>query len=383
MKKTESPNDEGPIIVALGPGEEGAALIEAAEAIARSEGRALECLTVDDGGIMPGGTIARLAENRDLARSLGAAVSVLPGIDVARGLLDYARSRAASAIVVGRSGSGKKRYGIATRLLEAKRSFSVIEIGRPGQNSTKRERERYFPSDESSMHYFAAFLMVAGMTILNLGLASYAGYWAAAILYLAAISLGAIWLEPIPILFAALLSAIAWDFLFIPPRFTLTISRPEDVFMLALYLLVSLCSGLMTSRLRASERLLREQRMKLDRINSLALSLVGTASSSEILARGVESIEEATKCEVIAILRGAEGKTTRRSRKRMGATRRKTRDRPQPAASKRGRSPGGSPTFSPPQNGTSYPWNPPRAGSVSSGSGLRTTRNGTRRWRPT
>ena len=33
----------------------------------------------------------------------------------------------------------------------------------------------------------------------------------------------------------ALASALAWDFLFIPPRFTLTISRPEDALMLALW----------------------------------------------------------------------------------------------------------------------------------------------------
>ena len=103
------------------------------------------------------------------------------------------------------------------------------------------------------------------MTGLNLALADYAGYWAAAITYLAAISLSALALDRWPVLLAALLSAVAWDFFFIPPRYTMYIGRTEDILMLVLYLLVALCSGWLTGRLRASERLLaaRESRMSL------------------------------------------------------------------------------------------------------------------------
>jgi two-component system, OmpR family, sensor histidine kinase KdpD len=153
-----------------------------------------------------------------------------------------------------------------------------------------------------SFQYYAAFLATALVTAANLLLASYAGYWSAAIVYLAAISLSAVWLGSGPVVFEAILTAAAWDFLFIPPRFTFTISRAEDALMLALYFVVSLCSGLATARLRASERLLREQGAQLSAVNSLACSLAGSGSADEILSQGLDAIRQAAGCDAIAIL---------------------------------------------------------------------------------
>ncbi len=50
------------------------------------------------------------------------------------------------------------------------------------------------------------------------------GYRAVALVLLLAVSLLALFIGRGPMLVAAALSALMWDFLFIPPRFTLTIS---------------------------------------------------------------------------------------------------------------------------------------------------------------
>jgi two-component system, OmpR family, sensor histidine kinase KdpD len=308
MGKSDDSRSAGPVVVALGPGSEGATLIEAASAIAKGEGRKLECLTVDQGWMLKSDAAERLAANKDLARSLGASVLSAPGIDAAQAILDHARAASASTIVVG--GTGKRRGGgIARELMAARRSFSVVAIALPVEADAGGNRWRRLASGgDAAAHYAAAFAMVALVTLANLALASYAGFWAAAILYLAAISLGALWLGFGPILFAALLSAVAWDFLFIPPRFHITIDRTEDVLMLALYVLVSVCSGLATSRLRSSERLLRDQQAKLSKIFELALALVGADTPYAILAKGIASIEGSSRCEAIAILKGDDGK---------------------------------------------------------------------------
>jgi two-component system, OmpR family, sensor histidine kinase KdpD len=310
MDKVDDQKAAGPVVVALGPGEEGAALIEAAGAIAKGEGLPLECLTIDEGRILSADAAERLAANKDLGRSLGASILSAPGSDAAQGVIAHARARSASAVVVGASRAGW-RGGVARALIASRRGFSVIAVARAGAGGSGRARGRRFASGDSAAHYAAAIAMVALVTLANLELASYAGFWAAAILYLAAISIGALWLGFGPILLAALLSAAAWDFLFIPPRFHITISRTEDVLMLALYVLVSVCSGLATSRLRASERLLREQQAKLSLIYDLALSLVGADSPAAILAKGLASIKESSRCEAIAILKESEAKLRR------------------------------------------------------------------------
>jgi two-component system sensor histidine kinase KdpD len=64
------------------------------------------------------------------------------------------------------------------------------------------------------------------------------------------------------VLLAGFLSAVAWDYLFIPPRFTLTIGRLEDFLLFVTYFVVALVAGQLTARVRAQalhERM-REQR---------------------------------------------------------------------------------------------------------------------------
>lgn len=297
----------GPVVVALGPGLYGKILVSQGKAIADEAGRKLACITVDDGGLLSEEAQARLTACHDLARSKGALVVRVPGTDIADAVADYAEAQDSPTVVVGGGAPGSSRGSVAARLAKARRGFAVIAVSPPEPGSPRIARARHSLGGGSFAHYSAAMLMVACVTVVNLGLALYAGYWSAAILYLAAISLGALWLEPGPILAAAILSALAWDFLFIPPRFTLTIARPEDDLMLALYFVTSISSGLMTSRLRSSERLLREREGELSRINALALALAGAASKASVLARGLASLKGEIECEAIAMLRGENG----------------------------------------------------------------------------
>jgi two-component system sensor histidine kinase KdpD len=58
-------------------------------------------------------------------------------------------------------------------------------------------------------------------------------------------------------LLSAVLSALAWDFFFIPPKYTFAITRTEDALMCVTYLLVAAITGLLSHRITRSQRLLR------------------------------------------------------------------------------------------------------------------------------
>ena len=60
---------------------------------------------------------------------------------------------------------------------------------------------------------------------------------------LVTVSVLAMFLDIVPVLLAALLSALIWDFFFIPPRFTLTIGSAEDRLLLLMYFIVALING--------------------------------------------------------------------------------------------------------------------------------------------
>ncbi len=298
----------GPVIVALGYDASGVVVVRAGYALARESGAALECVTIDTGAAASAEEGERLAEAQRLARGLGAAIASGPDIDAAAGLLKYAGDHGASAIV---AGMGRKRIfgkSVVERLRLNSRDFSVVAVAGPRSDGGAKGSRRlagYF--EESAGQFAAAVIVIAAVTGLNLALAAYAGYWAAAITYLAAISISALFLDRWPVFLAALLSAVAWDFLFIPPRYTMFISRTEDVLMLVLYFLVALCSGWMTGRLRASERLLAARENRLSRLSALASALAGAKTMGIILDKSIEAIKDAFSVEAIAILRDDQG----------------------------------------------------------------------------
>lgn len=61
---------------------------------------------------------------------------------------------------------------------------------------------------------------------------------------------------------AAALSALAWNFLFIPPRFTFAISNAEDLLMFLMYFVVALVNAVLTTRIRKMEKQAMEREEK-------------------------------------------------------------------------------------------------------------------------
>lgn len=102
------------------------------------------------------------------------------------------------------------------------------------------------------------------------------GYKVVALLLLVTVSLLAMFLDILPVLLAAALSALLWDFFFIPPHFTLTIGDTEDRIMLLLYFLIAALNGVLTYKIRQIEKDARDKEEKANAVkfyNTLLNSL--------------------------------------------------------------------------------------------------------------
>ena len=88
------------------------------------------------------------------------------------------------------------------------------------------------------------------MTILTAAifypLKEYIGYQVVAFGLLFTVSILALFVGIGPILLSAALSALVWDFFFIPPSFALHVDKLEDVLMLIMYFIIALIGGIMT-----------------------------------------------------------------------------------------------------------------------------------------
>lgn len=88
------------------------------------------------------------------------------------------------------------------------------------------------------------------------------GYRAVALILLLVVSLNAILFDILPVVLSALLSALIWNFFFIPPILTLHIGTPEDGLMFLMYFVIALINAVLTYKIRQVERKERDEEEK-------------------------------------------------------------------------------------------------------------------------
>lgn len=89
--------------------------------------------------------------------------------------------------------------------------------------------------------------------------ASWIGYQVVAFILLMIVSLIAAIFDRWPVLISATLSAFIWDFFFIPPYFTITVSSREDFFLLLMYFVIALLNVVITRKIKETEQKKLEQ----------------------------------------------------------------------------------------------------------------------------
>lgn len=102
--------------------------------------------------------------------------------------------------------------------------------------------------------FLISIVIVLCVSLLGLTLHNVIGYRVVAFLLLVTVSILAMSLDIVPVLTAALLSALIWDFFFIPPRFTLTVGTAEDQVLLSMYFVIAMINAVLTNRIRRMEK---------------------------------------------------------------------------------------------------------------------------------
>jgi two-component system sensor histidine kinase KdpD len=89
-----------------------------------------------------------------------------------------------------------------------------------------------------------------------------------AFLLLVTLSLLALFFDILPMLIAALLSALIWNYFFIPPRFSFHVHTAEDFFLLIMYFTIAMAYAVLTYRIRQEQK---DARKKEEKANTLKL----------------------------------------------------------------------------------------------------------------
>lgn len=255
----------------------------------------------------------RLTRHLSLARSLGAEVRGTTDEDVVRGIMAVARGQNVTQIIVGKPaslGAFRSLRGLFLLHQLVSRSGNIdVHVVRADADQPPASRRGWrLPAEAEWPQYLKAAGGVVLVTLLNLALASIVGSRSVGLSYLTMIVALAMFLNRGPVYLAATLSAILWDVLFLPPRFTFYIGNVEDAMMFAMYFIVALGMGHLISRIRAKERMDRRREERSTAMYLLTLELGDASTWEEIERAVVGNVERSFKAGATLLLADSQGR---------------------------------------------------------------------------
>ena len=139
--------------------------------------------------------------------------------------------------------------------------------------------------------YIISIALILFVAAVSFSISSIIGYKVVALLLLVTVSLIAMFFDILPVLLAAVLSALVWDFFFIPPRFTFSVGSTEDTLMLLMYFIIALVNAVLTFKIREAEK---EANRKVEKEKTLKLYDTLLNSLSHELRTPISTIIGAT-----------------------------------------------------------------------------------------
>jgi len=231
---------------------------------------------------------ARLEKNLALARTLGAEVIDTTDENLARGILRVALQNNVSQIILGKPNAPhwwqRWRAGSVLRQLTRDSGNIDLQIVRAEKTDTPPPptRLRWRPALEWKQYAVAAGALTA-VGLLNVGLSQFTGPRVPGFVFLLAVVLLALFLGRGPVLFAGAASALAWNYFFLPPRFTFIISSTEDGVLFGLYFVVAIVLGQLVARIRAQELAERQREERATALYQLTRELAQAGTRDEVV----------------------------------------------------------------------------------------------------
>lgn len=297
-KRIEGPWKSGlHLLVLVGPSKSSAKLIRWAKNLSYTMGADLVALHVENTQVLDEAQQEQLTKNMELARQLGAEIIVTSGDDLVSTTLDVARQENITHLIIGKSGKqsffssllGKDNF--VNRLLKESGDIDIYVI-EPGFEAKQYKKKLLSNPDFSSppKDYFISLLSVFVAVMLCLPIASKIGYQPVSFILLFVVLILSMFFRLGPVMLASAVSAISWNFFFIPPQFAIKISKPEDVLACCMFFIVAFITGTLTSKIRKHVILSRKRE---DRTNAL-LHLTNDLANAD----NSKAIIEATRTDI-------------------------------------------------------------------------------------
>jgi|GEM_PF-1764369 len=168
----------------------------------------------------------------------------------------------------------------------------------------KKERKpgQSFSTHVSLKHYLWTFLTVLIVTVIGKVLAPFFDLVNIVLFYLLPVLISAVRWGRGPSFFAAFLGVLAFDFFFVPPVLSFTVSDVRYVFSFVIFLLIALVTGTIATKLRNELEKTRQRERRTLALYALSREIAAETDLQQVLKTFVEKMAEAINGEVIVLI---------------------------------------------------------------------------------
>ncbi len=247
-----------------------------------------------------------LAENMRLAESLGAETVRLSGHKASEEILNYARSRNVTKIIVGKPTHPRWKDKIFGSLLDeivrGSGELDVYVITGDKAESVPKQIARVQKNKAPLRDWIISIATVAGCTGAASLLLRHFELVDIAMFYLIGVIFTASRTNRGPALLASLLSVAAFDFFFIPPYYTFVVhQRSYYVTFIVMFIVASVISTL-TLRIREQANVARLRERRTAALYSLSRELMRERGIEKMSAVAVKHINDVFSCEAVVLV---------------------------------------------------------------------------------
>lgn len=251
----------------------------------------------------------RLATNLRLAQQLGAEVTTIPGQNVAQDIVRYATANNFTHIVVGRPTRSRWR-----ELIEGSLTYDLIRnagdisvhVISGNERNTEATSRSVKTADEQRQFQIGPYLLstayVVGSLAFSAVLDQFLDVRNLAIIFLIAVLASAVTGGLWPALYACLVSALAFNYFFLEPRYTLTIRDPESIVALGVFLVVAVIASNLTARVQRQAVAARSRARATEDIYLFSKKLAGAGTLDDVLWATAFQIASMLKLRVVLLL---------------------------------------------------------------------------------
>jgi two-component system, OmpR family, sensor histidine kinase KdpD len=231
----------------------------------------------------------QVADNMQLAAQLGANVASVAGPNVVEPLKSFLDDARATQLVVGKSARSKwfeLRHGsVVDRLVRETPGVAVHVLPHEAVDeraASGQERQPRRSTWGSPSGYAISALLVAAFTALAVVVHAFGGLTNVALVYLIPVLASASLYGMRTGVFTGILSALAYNFFFLPPLYTFTIADPENTLTVAVFIAVAIVTSQLASRVRVQANLAERSSGQNAALASFARMLASLSSRQEL-----------------------------------------------------------------------------------------------------